>query len=310
MTDLTSAGTVLVRVPASSANLGPGYDAMGLALGSYDEVEMAAAAPGAGTTVEITGEGAGELPADETHLVAASALAWLRAAGLDAPAVRLRCRNRIPQSRGLGSSAAAIVAGVAGAHALLEAGSGAVPASGPDLLAFAAGLEGHPDNVAACLSGGATICWLDGDRARAVRLEPHPRLVPIVFIPAYAVSTAAARAALPTEVPHADAARNAGRAALLVHALTTAPDLLLPATEDWLHQGYRRTVLAGSVDLVDRLRTAGVAAVVSGAGPTVLALAADPAAVGTAKQTAPAGWRVVEPGIDRAGVTVTPAAGG
>ena len=277
--------TVAVRVPATSANLGPGFDCLGLALALHDTVELAVA-DGPRSDVRVAGEGAGRVPCDARHLVLRAACATYERAGLARPALRLGCRNAIPHSRGLGSSASAAVAGIVAARALMVAG-GELPAD-PDagplpdevLLDLAAAFDGHADNVAACLSGGLVIGWHDsGPRAgyRSARLEPHPDLLPTVFVAARSSSTAATRGLLPERVPHADAAFAAGRSALAVHALTAAPDLLLPATEDRLHQPYRRPAYPETAELVDALRAAGVPAVVSGAGPTVLALTtADP----------------------------------
>ena len=285
---------VRVRVPATSANLGPGFDALGLALGLHDEVTASVAAE-PGLRVEVTGEGAADVPRDERHLVVRAFRAAEQRWGAVGGGLRLDCTNRIPHARGLGSSAAAIVAGVLAARAL----SGAtVPAS--EVLRLATEIEGHPDNVAACLLGGVTVAWTESTGARAARVEPSPDLDPVVLIPATTASTEAVRRLLPGTVPHADAAANAGRAALLVHALATDPSLLLPATEDRLHQPYRAPAMPESADLVARLRAEGVAAVVSGAGPTVLALAGRGADPGPA----PAGWRVLRPGLDGGGAAV------
>lgn len=304
-------GPVTVRTPATSANLGPGFDALGLALTLYDDVtaEVVAGA----TTVEVAGEGAGDLPTGEEHLVVQAMRAAFDRLGGQPEAVRLRCVNRIPQARGLGSSSAAIVAGVMLAQALTRtpaepsaapseqsgasaeqsaapaepsapqtaepAGPGRAGPAGPGTtdrrlaLEVAGELEGHPDNVAPCILGGFTIAWLDGDhRTRAVQLTPHASVRPVVYVPSTQGFTAAARAALPKEVPHSDAAFNAGRSALLVHALTADPSLLLEATEDRLHQDYRGARMPETSALLKRLREHGVPAVVSGAGPTVLAL--------------------------------------
>lgn len=265
---------VAVRVPATSANLGPGFDALGLALALHDEVS--AEVTGDRVVVTVAGEGAGELPAGEEHLVVRSMYATFDALG--APrrdGLALTCRNRIPQARGLGSSSAAIVAGVLLARALVAGGRERLDAAA--VLRLAARLEGHPDNVAPCLLGGFTIAWTGADgSARAVRMDPPGEVRPTVFVPSEHSLTETARAALPATVPHADAAHAAGRAALLVHALTAAPERLLEATEDRLHQPYRATGAPATAALVDRLRAAGVAAVVSGAGPSVLALSAVP----------------------------------
>jgi homoserine kinase len=266
-------GPVTVRVPATSANLGPGFDALGLALARYDEVTAELA--GAGVVVTVTGEGAGELPADQRHLVVRAMTDTFDLLGVRPPGLRLACRNRIPQARGLGSSSAAIVAGVLAARALVD--QGAARLDGEAVLRLACRLEGHPDNVAACLRGGLTIAWTVGpDRPRAVRLAPVAELAPVVFVPRSRGLTAAARAALPPAVPHRDAAHAAGRSALLVHALTAAPEHLFDATEDRLHQDYRAAAMPASAELLRRLRDAGVAAVVSGAGPSVLALSPVP----------------------------------
>ena len=257
-----------VRVPATSANLGPGFDAFALALDLHDEVEVRVIGDEGELHVEVHGEGAGEVPQDETHLVVRAMMAVFDTLGRPRPGLALRCTNRIPQGRGLGSSAAAVVAGLAGARALM----GDSPRlDEEDLLALAVGFEGHADNVAACLHGGLTLAWCE-ERPRVARLTPLPELRALAFVPVNRLATAAARALLPQEVPHADAAHAAARAGLLVEALTRTPELLLPATEDRLHQPYRSAGMPDSLALVASLRERGVPAVVSGAGPTVLAL--------------------------------------
>jgi homoserine kinase len=263
-----SSGPVRVRAPATSANLGPGFDALGLALALHDDVS--ARVTDGGFRVDVTGQGAGELPADEEHLVVRAMLATFDELGGRPPGLAVECVNRIPQARGLGSSSAAIVAGVLLARALVDGGGAALDDTGA--LRVAARLEGHPDNVAACLLGGFTIAWTEPGGALAVSLAPASVVHPTVFVPGERGLTAQARAALPRAVPHADAALTAGRAALLVHALTDRPDLLFPATEERLHQDYRAAGAPATAALVGELRAAGVAAVVSGAGPTVLAL--------------------------------------
>ncbi|WP_431932721.1 homoserine kinase [Micromonospora sp. RP3T] len=268
-----ASGPVRVRVPATSANLGPGFDALGLALGRHDDVT--AEVTGGGVRVVVTGEGAGELPADDRHLVVTAMRAAFDVLGAQPAGLALECVNRIPQARGLGSSSAAIVAGVLAARALVVDGGQRLDDAAA--LRLAAELEGHPDNVAPCLLGGFTIAWTEPSGARAVSLPVASAVRPTVFVPAERGLTAAARAALPATVPHADAAANAGRAALLVHALTVDPALLLPATVDRLHQEQRAPGMPASARLVAALRAAGVAAVISGAGPTVLALSDVPA---------------------------------
>ncbi|WP_374535510.1 homoserine kinase [Micromonospora aurantiaca (nom. illeg.)] len=288
-------GPVRVRVPATSANLGPGFDALGLALGRHDDVT--AEVTDGGVRVSVTGEGAGELPSDERHLIVTAMRATFDAFGAQPAGLALECVNRIPQARGLGSSSAAIVAGVLAARALVADGDRRMDDDAA--LRLAAELEGHPDNVAPCLLGGFTIAWTEPGGARAVSLPVAPAVRPTVFVPAERGLTSVARAALPATVPHADAASNAGRAALLVHALTADPALLLPATVDRLHQEQRAPGMPATAALVGELRAAGVAAVVSGAGPTVLALSEVPAGF-----QAGTDWRRWELPIDVSGARV------
>ncbi|MFG1870641.1 homoserine kinase [Micromonospora arborensis] len=290
-----TAGPVRVRVPATSANLGPGFDALGLALGLYDDV--AAEVSSGGVRVAVTGQGAGELPDDDRHLVVRAMRAAFDVLGGHPAGLNVECVNRIPQARGLGSSSAAIVAGVLLARALVTDGEHRLDDSGA--LRLAAEIEGHPDNVAPCLLGGFTLAWSESTGAQAVSLPVADGVRPTVFVPAERGLTATARAALPATVPHGDAAFTAGRAALLVHALTADPTLLLPATADRLHQDYRAAGMPGTSALVNALRVAGVAAVVSGAGPTVLALSEPPASfpVGT-------DWQIWQLPIDVSGARV------
>jgi homoserine kinase len=263
---------VHVSVPATSANLGPGFDSLGLALDLRDELE--AELIGSGLVVEVSGGGAGELPLDEGHLVVRAMRAAFDALGGQPPGLRLSCRNAIPHARGLGSSSAAIVGGLVLARALVDGGTDRLDDGA--LLDLAVQLEGHPDNVAPALHGGFVISGRD-DRGQvyAVGSPVDPRITASAFIPPEPLSTEVARGLLPQAVPHADAAADAGRAALLVAALASRPDQLWRATRDYLHQDYRRPAMPASLDLVDALRGAGHAAVVSGAGPTVLALVLD-----------------------------------
>ena len=263
-----STGAVRVRVPATSANLGPGFDSAGLALALHDEVVVRVTR--SGVEVHVEGEGAGGVPLDERHLVVRSLRAAFDRLGGQPAGLSLRCTNRIPHARGLGSSSAAIVAAVVAAAALVDGGTEILDAAAS--LHLADELEGHPDNVAACLLGGATFAWSEPGGPRVVRLDPHPDLTPVAFVPSTTASTAKVRGLLPATVPYADAVLNASRAALLPHALTSDPSLLLPATEDRLHQGYRAPAMPASAALVARLRGQGVPAVVSGAVPTCLAL--------------------------------------
>ncbi|MQA06487.1 MAG: homoserine kinase [Streptosporangiales bacterium] len=293
-------GQVRVRVPATSANLGPGFDAAGLALARYDQVELRCT--DAGVQVEVAGAGAGEVPTDERHLVLRAAYAAFDELGDRPSGVALTCTNTVPHGRGLGSSAAAIVAGVVAARAL----AGCAEPAGADALTLAARLEGHPDNVAACLLGGFTVAWSEEGQARAVRLQPVPELVALAVVPDHEQATEQARKLLPDVVPHAAAAGNAARAALLTPALTADPELLLAATEDQLHQSYRRPAMPASLKLLTRLRAAGQAAVLSGAGPTVLVLGTA-TSLATAKDVAAAAqpsWQQWELAVDRTGATV------
>ncbi|MGW4946336.1 homoserine kinase [Actinoplanes sp. NPDC004185] len=283
---------VRVRTPATSANLGPGFDTLGLALTLYDD--LSARVTGDSWTVSVTGEGAGELPTDESHLVVRAMLATFDELGARPAGVAVECVNRIPQARGLGSSSAAIVGGVQLARALVRE-----QLDDEAALRIAARLEGHPDNVAPCLLGGFTIAWTEASGSRAVRLDVAPGVQPTLFVPQERGLTATARAALPSAVPHADAAFNTGRAALLVHALTREPGLLFTATEDRLHQGYRAEAMPGTASLVAALRSVGVAAVVSGAGPTVLALSPVPADFRPGTE-----WRAESLGVDSGGALV------
>ena len=269
---MPATGSVTVRVPATSANLGPGYDCFGLALERYDTVTAGLCR--SGLRIEVEGVGAAEVPTDASHLVVqAMKRAW-RAADLELPAVALRCRNTIPHGGGQGSSAAAIVAGLLLGNGLLPSGAAV---SRERILALATEMEGHPDNVAPALMGGFTLAWIGSDgRATAVRQRVHPAIRAVMFAAARSSSTRHARSLLPSTVPHSDAADNVGAAALLVHAMTVDPSYLLEATRDRLHQPYRSASMPESAALMADLRAAGIAAVLSGAGPSVLALTTVP----------------------------------
>jgi homoserine kinase len=291
-------GPVTVTVPATSANLGPGFDALGLALDHRDRVTAEVVA-GAGLEITVRGMGEGAVPLDEKHLVHRSMLAAFAAMDAPVPGLRLDCVNAVPHARGLGSSSAAIVAGVSVARGLVVGGSGLLDDDA--VFALAAELEGHPDNVAPACFGGFTVAWRDGDRFRAAVLPVDPRVAVVALVPPDGVQTSVARGLLPAEVSHADAAANAGRSALLVAALGSRPDLLLAATEDRLHQDYREPAMPASLALVRSLRADGLAAVVSGAGPTVLVLT-DASGRAAAAARAPQGWQALALAVDRHGV--------
>jgi homoserine kinase len=261
--------TVDIRVPATSANLGPGFDALGLALNLYDDVHVALTRE-RGVDVTVEGEGAGEVDLGEGHLIVRAMRKTFTRMGVPQPeGIRLRCVNRIPHARGLGSSSAAVCAGILAARALSDG-----HLSDDEVFALATEMEGHPDNVAPCLAGGLTVAWIDHmGTPHMVKLTPDERVRPVAVVPSTRLATETARGLLPKDVPHKDASFNAGRAALLIAALTQRPErgLLLAATEDRLHQHYRAPAMPESVSLVERLRAVGVPAVVSGAGPTVLA---------------------------------------
>jgi homoserine kinase len=291
-------GAVRVTVPATSANLGPGFDSLGLALSLRDELEAEVLPEG--LAVEVEGAGADAVPRDETHLVVRAMRAAFDLMGEQPPGLRLSCRNVIPHARGLGSSSAAIVAGVVLARGLVAGGQ--LLASDESLFDLAADLEGHPDNVAPAFFGGFVISGREDDRWYAVRAGVDPRVSAVVFVPPTGVETAVARGLLPDVVPHADAAANSGRAALLVAALTGQPEHLLAATRDWLHQEQREPAMPDTLALVRRLRADGVPAVVSGAGPTVLAF-------GTADTSGltgrcPDGWACHDLTIEPAGAVL------
>ena len=293
-------GPVEVTVPATAANLGPGYDTLGVALALRDRL-VGEVTDGA-TEVVVAGEGAADVPLDETHLVVRAMLLAFDQMGERPAGVRLSCENAIPHARGLGSSAAAVVGGIALARGLVAGGTLLLD----DEAAFrlAAGLEGHPDNVAPAWYGGLVVSGRGDDGSFwAVSASLDPRVSAVAFVPPTRVATEEARRLLPTTVPHGDAAANAGRAALLVTALAGRPEHLHLATRDLLHQDYRRPAMPASLELVESLRARGVAAVVSGAGPTVLALCAN-GDVEALLATTPDGWQGRHLELDPQGVLV------
>lgn len=295
-------GPVTVSVPATSANLGPGFDAFGLALDHRDRV-TAEVVPGGRLTISVSGQGEGEVPLDERHLVHRSMVRAFEHMGCDVPPVRLHCDNVIPHGRGLGSSSAAIVAGVCVARALVAGGS--LLMDDEAVLALAADIEGHPDNVAPALHGGFTVAYVDQGTSRSASVSVDPRICAVAFVPPDPVETTVARGLLPDSVSHADAAANAGRAALLVAAIGSRPELLLAATVDRLHQDYREPAMPGTLRLVRELRAEGLPAVVSGAGPTVLVLT-DATQVDAVAAWVPPGWATLRLTVDRAGARVEP----
>ena len=264
---------VQVSVPASSANLGPGFDSLGLALDIRDQY-VAQILDEEVFDIDVTGEGAEEVPRDAKNLVIKAMMRGFEFMGGKPRGIALRALNEIPHGRGLGSSAGAIVGGLSLARGLVLSGQQLM--SDDNLIALATDLEGHPDNVAAALLGGATVAWME-DRASvptgcAIKLDVNIAIKALVLLPSAHLATAKARRLLPEIISHRDAIINAGRAALLVHALTVRPDLLFQATEDHIHQSFRREAMPKSVDLVTKLRAAGVAATISGAGPSLLIL--------------------------------------
>lgn len=265
--------SVVVKVPATTANLGPGFDTLGMALTIHDEL-TATVVPGNGVVVDVRGVGEGEVPTDETNLIARSMAHAFAAKKISMPGIRLVAHNVIPHGRGLGSSGAAIVAGVLAAKGLLE---GVAEFSDSELLALATDMEGHPDNIAPSLFGGLTIAWMTDSGPKHKKLSVHRGVSLVVAVPEDAsMSTQLARSLQPDTVPHKDAIFNLSRSALLIAALIQSPELLFEATEDRLHQTYRASAMKDTDALLQSLRKKGFAAVVSGAGPSVLVLCSDP----------------------------------
>lgn len=276
MRPLTPGLTATAVVAASSANLGPGFDSMGLAVSLYDEIVVQSAE--SGLIVEVDGEGSGQVPLDNSHLVVRAIERGLRETGLVASGLIVRCRNGIPHSRGMGSSAAAVVGGLAAVNGLAVQG-GSSPMSDEVLIQVSSEFEGHPDNAAAAVLGGAVVSWttVESGRTRygAAPIRLHPDINVFSAIPEVRSSTAETRVLLPEQVSHDDARFNLSRAALLVVALTERPDLLMVATEDVLHQPQRAVAMPASAEYLAVFRRCGVAAVMSGAGPAVLALSTE-----------------------------------
>jgi homoserine kinase len=296
--------SVAVKVPATTANLGPGFDTLGLALSLYDELSVTVrSTPGA--TVRVIGIGEGAVPLDETNLVVRAISHAFAHFGQPLPGLDLVANNVIPHGRGLGSSGAAIVSGIMAAKGLLE---GVVEIGSDDLLALATELEGHPDNVAPALFGGLTIAWMTAEGPQHKKLMVHRGVSPLVVVPQTTMSTELARTLQPTSVPHSDAIFNVSRSALLIAALIQSPELLLVATEDRLHQGYRAAAMPETDALLQLLRAKGLPAVVSGAGPSILVLCSDPAqrlvAADLVAVTTENAWESLMLAVDFKGATV------
>lgn len=342
------ARVVKVRVPATSANLGSGFDTVGLALDFHDELTFTAndvangvANDGEDDTsarVIIHGEGEDSLPRDETHLVVSTFRRACQALGLRRFGFTLEAHNHIPQARGMGSSAEAIVSGIAAAWAFAQ---GDTELDREAIFQMAAGIEGHPDNVAPAVFGGLTASWNfetsegvgsvaipDGQPLQkgfhTVNYPVDPAMTATVFVPDYGLSTERARQALPAEVPYKDAIFNVSRVALLPEAMSPRPhsdveapsvlasrsnSLLFAATQDRLHQPYRKGLMAPSWALIEKLRAKGFAAAVSGAGPCVLVLHYGDAAATidelAASELNSGHWRVLHLPVSPQGVQVS-----
>jgi len=265
--------SVVVEVPATTANLGPGFDTLGMALTIQDRLS-ATVVDTPGIVVDVHGVGEGEVPTDETNLIARSMAHAFASKKIPMPGVHLEAHNVIPHGRGLGSSGAAIVSGVMAAKGLLE---GIAEFSASELLALATDMEGHPDNIAPSLFGGLTIAWMTDEGPKHKKLSVHRGVSLVVAVPEdSSMSTQLARSLQPETVPHQDAIFNLSRSALLIAALIQSPELLFEATEDRLHQNYRASAMKDTDSLLQSLRAKGYAAVVSGAGPSVLILCPDP----------------------------------
>jgi homoserine kinase len=319
LTLLAEGTSVRVRVPASSANIGPGFDSIGLALGIWDDYVVTVTAD-PGLSIDVEGESAGTVPRDERHLVYRSMLrAWERLDVKPPVGLNLSARNAIPHCRGLGSSATAIVAGIVAAQGLCDITTADLVAADGTQRGFdgafdrdftnnlAAAMEGHPDNASASVFGGMTLSWaddVDSGQIHSVQLEVTGEVIPLLFVPSTRLATATARAVLPDQIPHDIAAQNSARVGLLVEAVTRRPDLLLAATREWLHQEQRRASFPASMALLDALRARGHAAVISGAGPSVLVLTT-PQQIKEARAVGDRSvWRVLEPGMPVTGASL------
>jgi homoserine kinase len=280
-----------VRAPATSANLGPAFDAAGIALDWWDELEVR---PAPVDAIQVSGEQAELLPTGRDNLVAVAMRRLAEAAGAPLPPLHLTVVKGFPLGRGFGSSAAAVVLGLVAARRLV-----APELPDTELLALACELEGHPDNATPCLQGGATLAWVEDGRPRWRAVPVHPDLVAVALVAPEPMATSEARRLLPERVPFAVAAHTGARSAMLPLALAGDPELLLPATEDLLHQPQRLAQAPDSARLLERLRAAGHAGFVSGAGPSLLVLCPRLAAPGVLADAEAAvaaggaeGWRI------------------
>jgi homoserine kinase len=297
---------VQVQVPASSANLGPGFDCLGLALNMHDRY-MAQVMDEPGVDIDVIGEGADNIPITDKNLVIKAMHKGFDFLGGRPRGIALRQLNLIPHGRGLGSSAAAIVGGLALARALVLGGNERM--SNEDMLNIANEMEGHPDNVSAAIFGGANLAWQESQRghvvAQSLNFDVDPRIGALAFVPATEFSTSKARKMLPESIPHGDAVKNSSNVAVLVQALQNRPDLLLGATQDYLHQSYRKDAMPNSFALMTKLRNAGVAAFVSGAGPAVLVLhTGGDSEAAELERAAGEKFQMIHLGISRTGVSV------
>ncbi|MCF8552434.1 MAG: homoserine kinase [Candidatus Planktophila sp.] len=297
---------VQVQVPASSANLGPGFDCLGLALNMHDRY-MAQVMDEPGVDIDVTGEGVASIPTTDKNLVIKAMHKGFDFLGGRPRGIALRQLNVIPHGRGLGSSAAAIVGGLALARALVLGGNERM--SNEDMLNIANEMEGHPDNVSAAIFGGANLAWQESQRghvvAQSLNFDVDPRIGALAFVPSTEFSTSKARKMLPESIPHGDAVKNSSNVAVLVQALQNRPDLLLGATEDYLHQSYRKDAMPNSFALMVKLRSAGVAAFISGAGPAVLVLhTGGESEAAELERAAGDKFQMIALGISRTGVSV------
>ncbi|NEW04514.1 homoserine kinase [Paenibacillus sp. SYP-B3998] len=257
---------VRVRVPASTANLGPGFDSLGMALNLYAWIDMSISD---NTTIHLIGDQMNGVPADKSNLIYKVAQMVFEQAGVSHPELDIAMYSEIPLTRGLGSSASAIIGALAGANALIG-----YKLTQDELFQIATRLEKHPDNVGASLFGGIVVAFWDGHRAESIRLEPDVNLEVLVAIPAFQLSTEKARSVMPQQVMMKDAVFNLSHSSLLVAALSTGNlGMIRYAMKDALHQPYRAPLIPGMATILEQADQYGaLGAALSGAGPTMLAL--------------------------------------